>query len=283
MVLNMFLGERGAVLKRGRPGDFSVCEYTVYSEKLPKAFDGFRIVQISDLHSAKFGVGNIRLANAVKALKADLVIFSGDMFTICHKDFEGFFKLLENMDDTEKLMALGNHEQRLVYDELEEFCEKARQLKVKILRNERTYVKKDGEKIAVAGLELPLSYYRRCYQLDVEKQTLTKEKINGFLGEKNSDEFTVMIAHNPLYFDAYANWGAELTLSGHVHGGIVEIPKVGGMLSPERTFFPKYCSGLYTKGNSSMAVSRGMCCGQPLVRIFNPRELVTIVLKSKQK
>ena len=280
----MFLGAKGAVLKRGRAGDFSITEYTVSSGNLPKEFDGFRIVQISDLHSACFGDNNILLADAVKSLNADLIAFSGDMFTIYLKDFASFFGLLENLNGKEKkVMVLGNHEQRLCDNDLEYFCFKAREYGVSVLRNEREYIEKDGEKILVAGLELPLSYYRRSYQLSVKKETLTKDKLNGFIGEKDENEFTVLAAHNPLYFDAYAQWGAELTLSGHVHGGIVEIPKLGGILSPERTFFPKYCSGLYTKDKSSMVVSRGMCCGQPLVRVFNPRELVTIVLKSNRQ
>ncbi len=277
----MFLGNSGVVLKREKAGGFRITEHTVHSEKLPQEFDGFKIVHISDLHSARFGANNEKLAREINALKPDLTVFTGDMLTVCHPDFSVFLGLLEHLDSgLKKLMILGNHEQRLDGVSLYKFCGEIERKGVRILRNETEQIERNGKKISVIGLELPLEYYRRVYQIRAEKKTLENTDTDVFIGKK-PDDFTVLLSHNPLYFDGYAEWGAELTFSGHVHGGIVEIPKIGGLLSPERKFFPHYCSGMYKKDDSFMIVSRGLCSGQPLIRCFNPREVVVAVLKCK--
>ena len=80
--------------------------------------------------------------------------------------------------------------------------------------------------------------------------TLTAADVNELLGKADPKSFHLLLAHNPLFFSAYRRWGANLTLSGHVHGGMVRLPGVGGLLSPERRFFPQYDGGLY--GNLSL-------------------------------
>ena len=89
-------------------------------------------------------------------------------------------------------------------------------------------------------------------------------------------ENTVLLAHNPLWFRSYAKWGAALTLSGHVHGGAVRLPLIGGLLSPERAFFPPYDKGYYTDGRHDMIVSGGL--GK--LRLFNPPEICLITPKT---
>lgn len=93
--------------------------------------------------------------------------------------------------------------------------------------------------------------------------------------------YTILIAHNPVFFETYANWGAELIVSGHLHGGIIRLPLVGGVLSPQVSFFPKYDKGLFKKGSSVMAVSAGLGKHTIPVRLWNPAELLIINLKNK--
>ena len=90
---------------------------------------------------------------------------------------------------------------------------------------------------------------------------------------------TILLAHNPLLLDTYAAWGADLVLCGHVHGGLIRLPLAGGLLSPERKFFPKYDKGLYEKAGTKMYVSGGI--GKP--RFWNPPEINLLYLKSVQK
>ena len=85
-----------------------------------------------------------------------------------------------------------------------------------------------------------------------------------------------MLAHHPAYFDAYASWGADLTLSGHLHGGMIRLPFVGGLVSPQMRLFPKYDKGLYTKKGKKLIVSAGLANHTVNIRINNPPELVVI-------
>lgn len=102
--------------------------------------------------------------------------------------------------------------------------------------------------------------------------------VEGLLGKSRRDCFELLIAHNPDYFDNYAKWGADLTVSGHVHGGIMRLPVLGGVISPMLRLFPKYDGGLFEKDGRQMILSRGLGMHTIPVRIFNPGELVVIHL-----
>ena len=95
-----------------------------------------------------------------------------------------------------------------------------------------------------------------------------------YLGVKQPDTYTILLAHNPLDFDVHAEWGADLSLGGHVHGGLIRLPVINGILSPERRLMPKYKEGVYKKGNSYLVANRGL--GR--FRIHNPPEIVTVTL-----
>ena len=88
---------------------------------------------------------------------------------------------------------------------------------------------------------------------------------------------TLLLAHSPLALDTYAAWGAELVVSGHVHGGMIRLPVVGGLLSPERKLFPAYSRGHYRQGHTDLIVTGGIA--KP--RLFNPPELRIITLQGK--
>lgn len=75
------------------------------------------------------------------------------------------------------------------------------------------------------------------------------EQVTEALGAPKEGCCNVLLAHNPVYFDTYAAWGADLTLSGHLHGGIVRLPLLGGVISPQMKLFPDYTRGCYTKEN----------------------------------
>ena len=121
------------------------------------------------------------------------------------------------------------------------------------------------------GYELPLDYYRRGRNF-----TLMTEQVTEALGAPKEGCCNVLLAHNPVYFDTYAAWGADLTLSGHLHGGIVRLPLLGGVISPQMKLFPDYTRGCYTKENHRMIVGAGLGSHTIPIRINNPPELVVI-------
>lgn len=140
------------------------------------------------------------------------------------------------------------------------------------LINETAYLPECN--IAICGAQIDRAYFRHFRRIPMETSYLSK-----LLGTPDGEIFQLLIAHNPVYFDAYAKWGADLVVSGHVHGGIMRLPALGGVLSPALTLFPKYDGGMFKEDNSTMILSRGLSSHTPPVRIFNPGELIVIDLK----
>ena len=98
----------------------------------------------------------------------------------------------------------------------------------------------------------------------------------------DKNKFNILLAHNPLFIDDYSRWGADLVLSGHMHGGIIRIPIIGvGIASPEKDYFPKYDAGEFKVGNTTMIVNRGIGASSSGLRVFNKPEISVITLKSK--
>lgn len=125
------------------------------------------------------------------------------------------------------------------------------------------------------GLVLPFDTYRYLFSNRNAKK-VDYDYIKNKLGNLNKDECNMFLAHNPLYFEEYAKWGVDYVFSGHVHGGIIRLPKIGGLLSPDRKFFPKYSFGEYTKDNTKMFVSKGLGGSAVKVRINCRPEIVSI-------
>ena len=129
----------------------------------------------------------------------------------------------------------------------------------------KTQLKKLVEKIQNS------EFYGRFRQPD-----MSDEYISELLGDNNKECYNVLIAHNPMYFDYYERWGADLVISGHIHGGIMRLPYLGGVISPQIRLFPKYSGGLYTINKAKMILSRGLGTHTIRFRFFNPPELVVV-------
>jgi hypothetical protein len=91
------------------------------------------------------------------------------------------------------------------------------------------------------------------------------------------------MAHNPEYFEEYVTWGADLIFSGHVHGGMVRLPFLGGAVSPMIHFFPKYDKGLFENSNRYMILSGGLGNHTYKFRVNNLPEIVSVTLESEMK
>jgi len=103
-----------------------------------------------------------------------------------------------------------------------------------------------------------------------------EELLDGIRKAVPGDPYVIMLSHRNNQLDMWASREADLVLSGHGHGGVIRLPFVGGLLSVDRTLFPKDCEGLYTQGRTVLAVSRGLGG----IRLWNRPHLPTIVLKS---
>ena len=163
--------------------------------------------------------------------------------------------------------SLGNHEKDLPAPILEDMLKQCRKAGILVLDNSSVVL----YDMTFTGLTLPQEVYKNSNGNYFFLEKITPEMIASCVGICSAVP-CILLAHSPIGFDAYAKWGADLVLSGHVHGGIVRIPFVGGILSPERKFFPRYTKGIYYSGASVMNVSAGI--GK--FRVNNPSEFVCI-------
>lgn len=262
----------------------SITKITVKNEKIPPSFDDYKIVQLSDLHDKSFGKDNSKLIRIIKKQEPDIIVLTGDMVNSSDTNFEKLYSLTQNLVKICPVyFIVGNHEQMLSSELYKQMLSKLREIGVVVLDNEKTAITKNGEKIYLYGLWFNLRYYRNLSSqiVDAEDYYLTEDIIEQLIGRTKTSEYNILLAHNPVYFDSYSSWGADLTLSGHIHGGMIRIPFKGGLLSPEIKFFPQYDSGKFEDDGNVMFVSRGLGNGTFGVRFFNIPEIAVIILEKE--
>lgn len=245
-------------------------------ENLPPAFNNLKIMQISDIHHRKFGENQKRILKRVKKSSPDVIVITGDLISRDMRDFSkagNFCKSLGKIAPV--LFSIGNHELDLPDKVRRTYIETLKSAGVHVLLNSSYPLHKDDEVIYFKGASLDISVYHDENHSYENLNSYSLKELESDIGTYNG--FTILLAHNPLIFDVYAEWNADLILSGHVHGGVIRLPFIGGLLSPERRFFPAYTRGLYHMDSSQLYVSAGL--GK--FRLFNPPEVNLITLVSK--
>ncbi|MCR4862352.1 MAG: metallophosphoesterase [Ruminococcus sp.] len=238
---------------------------TVRREKLGS---GVKIVHLSDLHRRTFGADNEKLCRMVRAEKPDIIIFSGDLVSRSEKDFSVADKTLGELCSIAPVyMIYGNHEQSIFEENVDRFERMLEKNSEILLKNGHADVEIRGRRLKIYGLLDNYGIYKKNDRYrDIDKTT--KNDMEKLLG-KCPDGEVLLIAHNPFFGEAYEEWGAKYTFSGHVHGGTVRLFGIA-MLSPERKFFPGYSKGVYSIGGMKLLVSAGL--GK--FRLFDPPEIV---------
>lgn len=246
-------------------------ELTISSPRLPAAFDGLRIVQVSDLHGKEFGPDNATLMEKVAELKPDLIAITGDL-----------------IDDPEQLPIIapvarglaaiaptyyvtGNHEWAI----REAYTVKSalRECGVTVLSNQWLTLERSGQTMVLAGIDDPNGPY------DQKNPAELAGEIRAALG----DPYILLLAHRNEYHEVYSDCAFDLTLCGHVHGGIIRLPFTDGLIdNTRRRFFPSYTAGLYPlDSGGTLMVSRGLGNGGMAFRLFNRPHLPVIILRNK--
>lgn len=244
-----------------------------------------RAVVLSDLHNKQYGKDNQALLAAIRRQRPDFVLIAGDILTAKkNAAMEPAVALLtELVKEYPVYYGNGNHEHRLkLYPETygdmgERYAEALARIGIEPLVNAHAVLPEYG--IAVYGAEIDKRFYRHFRTEEMEP-----EYLQGLLGQAPEAMYTVLLAHNPDYFPQYAAWGANLVLSGHVHGGVARVPFLGrGVIAPTMQLFPKYDGGIFCQEGSSMVLSRGLGTHTIPVRAFNPGELWVVDFMGKRK
>ncbi len=248
----------------------TVTEYDVYSDRLPEAFEGFRIVQLSDLHGAVFGEGNEKLLDKIRAAEPDIIAVTGDMFD--ENTDEGYApELTEQLCEIAPVYYVsGNHEwvinPRNTFKEMEAAG-------ANVMRNEYETLTVEGETAVLAGADDPNGPY------DMK----TKEELVGEI-KAETDDYIIMLSHRNTDLDLWASLGVDLVLCGHAHGGFIRLPFVGGILRHREEWDHPTIEGVFEKDGTVMIVSRGIgSSGKLALRLFNNPEIVVAVLHAGEK
>lgn len=241
---------------------------------LPAGFDGYKIVHISDLHGHEYGQGSETLLERAAEEAPDLIVITGDL--IDQKSQLDMVPALARglADIAPTYYVTGNHEWAV-----EGGTKTVKQLKallgecgVTVLSNRYEVLERGGDRLALAGVDDPNGY---------ADQT-TPEELRAHIAQNDPGLYTLLLAHRNDRFGQYAAAGYDFVMAGHGHGGMIRLPFVGGLLGTDRRFFPRWSAGLYTLGDSTLFVSRGL--GNNTVpirgfRLFNRPELAVVTLK----
>lgn len=243
----------------------------ISSSRIPAAFSGFRIAQVSDLHNAEFGKDNKKLLELLSESKPDIIVITGDLVDAKHTDIGvalDFAKEAVNIAPV--YYVTGNHEASLSqYNELKTGLET---IGVVVLEDETIQLKRDKEVITLIGLSDP--NFTLKGDIFGEVPAMVSTKLNSLADDESS--YTILLSHRPELFESYAHCKMDLVLSGHAHGGQFRLPFIGGLIAPDQGIFPKYDAGLFTNGSTNMIVSRGL--GNSIIPIrFNNRPEVIVI------
>ena len=239
--------------------------YTYEAEQLGVDLDGYRIVQISDLHNAKFGKNNQKLVDRIRECAPDMIVLTGDLVDSNHTNVD---RAVQFVNEIVKICPVyyvtGNHEYWLDTSEYENLMDGVASAGVIILDNQVVEISRWDAKFRLVGLD---------------DKSLADGTLEALLSDEK--ELTVVLAHEPQYFARYAGTGADLVLSGHAHGGQFRLPFVGGIVAPDQGFLPEYTAGEYYMNGTEMIVSRGLGNSVIPVRLFNYPEIVCVDLVGK--
>lgn len=271
-------GIAGAYLRSQYERNHFVVEKTVISSA--KIKEARTLVFLTDLHDKEFGRGNELLLEAIAKIEPDMVLIGGD--TMMAKAEQASLavadRLLRGLSRIAPVYyGNGNHEQRLkkevaVYgDEYRSFLDLLKRCGVVYLADASVEV---GDDIRISGLDIEKPYYKDFFPKRMEQKYLRRH-----LGKADCDRYQILLTHSPLFHEAYADWGADLSLAGHFHGGTIRLPGLGGVMTPQYQFFLPCCAGTFERDGRYMIVGRGLGTHSINIRLNNLPQVVVVELQ----
>ena len=259
-----------------------ITDYVYESEKLPKAFDGYRITQVSDLQSEYFGKNQKNLIEKVEKTNPDIIVYTGDLLDRNHTNFDAAEEAMKGLLNIAPVYYInGNHEMAVEEHAMEAFYEKLAEMGVVVLFDCENKIEKDGETISLLGLSEYTVFSCKGFVRD-NSEPLDMELFAGALKDlrqqAEENAFAVLLAHEPQYLEEYAEAGFDLAFAGHAHGGQIRLPFTDGLYAPGQGVLPKLTSGMRYHENMALVISRGLGNSTFPFRVFNRPEIVTVKL-----
>lgn len=244
-----------------------------------------KVIFLSDLHNQLYGEKNRLLVDEIKKQKPDYIFITGDMLVGKEgHDWTIAKELVEQLPEIAPVYyANGNHEQRMHLEpekygeEYEAYKGLLEQAGVHFLINESVELLWNENKVRIYGAELPRECYGRFGHYWLKEEDMTTR-----LGEAEKDTYNILLAHHPEFAKCYFAWGADLVLSGHLHGGIMRIPGIGGVISPQLGLFPRYSGEQTKEDGKEIIVSKGLGTHTFPIRFLNPAELIILEFQGNE-
>lgn len=251
-----------------------ITESDYYNPKIPSDFNGFKIVHISDLHNKKFGADQGIVLDKVRILSPDIIVITGDLVDRRKYDLDAAMDFITGAVKIAPVYYVsGNHE--AWSGEYPEIKKRLSDAGVFILDDAAIEILKGKSSIQIMGVADP-DFLTSSY-LEGTNTSKIVEHLNIWSKEEG---FRILLSHRPELFHVYCKYNMDLVFTGHAHGGQIRIPLIGGLIAPDQGLFPKYTSGSFKEGSTTMYVSRGLGNSIVPVRIFNRPEIVSVTLKS---
>ena len=268
LIILALIAAAAAFLIKDSRDDLEISRYEVKSQKLPESFDGFKIVQLSDLHGAEFGEDGMGLVEKVEELEPDIIALTGD-FVTDEGDLAAVEKLAARLTELCPVYFIsGNHEFGSgLAVKVRNILERAG---VKYLSNEYLTISRGEDGILLGGVEDPLAY----------ADMLSPDELAQKMNDAAPDAFKILLGHRNYWMTEYPELPVDLIFCGHAHGGLIRIPGVGGLIGTDRRLFPDFDAGEYNNGRYTLIVSRGLGNSVPIPRVFNRPEIVCVELSS---
>lgn len=240
----------------------------VEDSKIPKLFDNFSIIQISDLHDAEFGKNQKNLIERVKEIDPDIIVITGDFIDFSRYNIKNSSNFISGVSDSYNVYYVpGNHEATLKsrYEEVRDNLQKAG---ATVLDNQNYKICKDNKCINLIGVQ-DISF------IENKDENILKNTISEL---KDESLYNILLSHRPNLWETYEKAGMDLVLSGHAHGGQIRLPFTNGLYAPDQGVFPQYTSGANKFGNTLVVISRGLGNSRFPFRVNNRPEIVNIIL-----
>ena len=266
LIILALIAAAAAFLIKDSRDDLEISRYEVKSQKLPESFDGFKIVQLSDLHGAEFGEDGMELVDKVGSLEPDMIALTGD-FVTDEGDLAAVKKLVGRLTELCPVYFVsGNHEFGSgLAIKVRNILERAG---VKYLSNEYLTISRGDDEILLGGVEDPLAY----------ADMLSPDELAQKMNDAAPDAFKILLGHRNYWMTEYPELPVDLIFCGHAHGGQIRLPRGRGLIAPNQGLFPRYTAGLHRTGRTQMVISRGLGNRLLPIRVNNRPELICIRL-----
>ena len=251
-----------------------VTKFFIVDSKIPKSFNNYRIIQLSDFHNTTSKKLTNQLVEEITKEEPNIIVITGDLIDSRRTNVDVVINFLGKIKDIAPIYYVsGNHESRI--SEYETLKKEMNGLGINLLDNKVIEIQKKDDIINLIGIDDP-SFSNT---IEVDDCEIIEDQIKSVNYDENF--YTILLSHRPEAFKTYVNENINLIFSGHAHGGQIRLPFIGGIFVPNQGFFPKYTSGKYEEKNTTMIVSRGIGNSLFPFRINNRPELIVVELKNK--